>query len=249
MGLFHFIKKYPKNDNLEWLGVDMHSHLLPGLDDGSPDKLTSVNYIKQLTELGLNQFICTPHIFKELYPNNKFTVTSALEAVRKDLHTHNYAVKVGAAAEYMMDADFLEILKTEEILSLPNKYILIEMSYAAKNNHIEQYIFDLNIKGYKPILAHPERYNYYHSTFKDYQRFKDLGCLLQLNALSVTGYYGKEVKEIALKLIKGNYIDLLGTDLHHQKHLDALTNLTRSGLLFNLFQDKKILNKNLFTEV
>ena len=249
MGLFHFIKKYPKNDNLEWLGVDMHSHLLPGLDDGSPDKLTSVNYIKQLTELGLNQFICTPHIFKELYPNNILTINAALKAVKDELHTQNHAVKVEAAAEYMMDADFLEILKTEEILALPNKYILIEMSYAAKNNNIEQYIFDLNIKGYKPILAHPERYNYYHANFKCYQRFKDLGCMLQLNALSVTGYYGKEVKEIALRLIKENHIDLIGTDAHHQKHLDALKNLTRSGLLFKLFQDKKILNKNLFTKV
>jgi protein-tyrosine phosphatase len=146
----------------------------------------------------------------------------------------------------MMDIDFLEILKTEKILTLPNKYILIEMSYAAKNNHIEQYIFDLSIQGYKPILAHPERYNYYHTDFKIYQKFKDLGCLMQLNALSVTGYYGKEVKNVALKLVKENYIDLVGTDLHHQKHLNALKEFTRKGDFYALLGKIDLQNVNLF---
>lgn len=246
MGLFHYLKSFPKNDNLEWLGIDIHSHLLPGIDDGAPNLATSINYIKQLTDLGLHSFICTPHIFKEIYPNNNSSITSALQSVKNELVNHNINVDIAAAAEYMMDTDFLGILKTEVIMTLPNKYILIEMSYAAKNNQIEQYIFELNIKGFKPILAHPERYKYYHNSFKDYQRFKDLGCLLQLNVLSVTGYYGKDVRETALKLIKGNYIDLVGTDLHHQKHLDALTTFTRSGQLSQLLKHKEILNKKLF---
>jgi len=244
--MFHFLKKFPKNDNLEWLGVDMHSHLLPGIDDGSPNVETTVNYIKQLAELGLNKFICTPHIFQELYPNTKETIFPALAQTKAQLKAQHINVEIDAAAEYMMDVDFLEILKTEKLLTLPNKYILIEMSYAAKNNQIEQYIFELSAKGYKPIIAHPERYNYYHKNFSQYQRFKDMGCLLQLNALSVTGYYGKEVKNIALKLIKQKYIDLVGTDLHHQKHLDVLTDFTRKGQFSEILSNCSIQNKNLF---
>lgn len=246
MGIFHFFKKYPKNDNLEWLEVDMHSHLLPGIDDGSPNVATSVGYIKQLSELGLNKFICTPHIFKEVYPNNTQTILPVLAQTKAVLKAENVNVEIAAAAEYMMDIDFLEILKTEKLLTLPNNYVLIEMSYAAKNNQIAQYIFELNVKGYKPILAHPERYNYYHASYNEYKRFKDLGCLLQLNILSLAGYYGKEVKTTALKLVKDNLIDLVGTDLHHQKHLDALTNFTRNGQFYSLLRNIDLQNKNLF---
>lgn len=244
--MFHFFKKYPKKDNLEWLGVDMHSHLLPGIDDGSPDVATSVSYIKQLSELGLSKFICTPHVFKEVYPNNSETILPALALTQAELKAQNVNVEISSSAEYMMDMDFLEILKTDEILAMPNKHILIEMSYAAKNNSIEQYIFELNVKGYKPILAHPERYNYYHNDFDKYKRFKDIGCLLQLNALSLTGYYGKEVKNIALKLINEKQIDLLGTDLHHQKHLDALLDFTRKGKFYELLRNTELQNINLF---
>lgn len=245
-GMFHFFKKFPKKDNLEWLGVDIHSHLLPGIDDGSPNVKTSVKYIKQLSELGLNKFICTPHVFKEVYPNDSKSILPALAQTKSELKAQNVNVKISASAEYMMDTDFLEILKKGEILPMPGKYILIEMSYAAKNNNIEQYIFELNVMGYKPILAHPERYNYYHNTFDQFTRFKDIGCLLQLNVLSLAGYYGKEVKNVALKLIKKKKINLIGTDLHHQKHLDSLSDFTRSGKLYELLRNTELQNENLF---
>lgn len=244
--MFHFFKKFPKQYNLEWMGIDIHSHILPGIDDGSPDVKTSVSYIKQLSELGLNKFICTPHIFKEVYPNNSKTILTALAKTKAELKAQNVKVEIAASAEYMMDIDFLETLKNNEILPMPNKYILIEMSYAAKNNNIEQYIFELNVKGFKPILAHPERYNYYHPNFNQYKRFKDIGCLLQLNALSLTGYYGKEVKTIALKLVKEKLIDLIGTDLHHQKHLDTIANFTKTGKFSDLLRNLELQNVNLF---
>ncbi len=244
--MFHFFKKYPKNYNLEWMGVDIHSHILPGIDDGSPNVETSVSYIKQLSELGLNKFICTPHIFKEVYPNNSKTILTALANTKAELKAQNVKVEIAASAEYMMDIDFLDLLKKNEILAMPNKYILIEMSYAAKNNNIEQYIFELNVKGFKPILAHPERYNYYHTNFNQYKRFKDIGCLFQINALSLTGYYGKDVKTIALKLVKEKLIDLIGTDLHHQKHLDTLCNFTKTGKFSELLRNVELQNVNLF---
>lgn len=245
--MLHFFKKFAANDNLEWIDVDMHSHLLPGVDDGSKSIDETMSYITQLNDLGLSQFICTPHIFKEVYPNDKITLNPVYEnsniAIEKEF---SGKVKFNLGAEYMMDNDFLSMLKTNDLFTLPNNYLLIEMSYAAKNAHIENYIFDINVKGYKPILAHPERYNYYHASFKDYKRFKDIGCLLQLNLLSLAGYYGKEVKATALRLIKENYIDLIGTDLHHQKHLDAIRDFTRSGKLDKMMGKYPLLNKKIF---
>jgi protein-tyrosine phosphatase len=235
--MFHFLKKN-KNYNLEWLGVDMHSHLLPGIDDGAKNIENSVSYIKALHELGLHTFICTPHIFKELYPNNKGTILPVLEKLREEPELKKLPIRIDAAAEYMIDADFDEPFKKSDLLCLPGNQLLIEMSYIAENPQIEKYIFDLNIKGYKPILAHPERYVFYHNDIAKIRRLQEMGCLLQMNILSPSGYYGKEVKQVAMKLVKEGLIDLIGTDLHHERHLEALKIFLQTGkcmdILYNL---------------
>lgn len=237
--MFHFLKKH-KNYNLEWLGIDVHSHLLPGIDDGAQNVQQSVSYIRKLSELGFHSFVCTPHIFKEWYPNSRKTILPAIEKLRKALLENNLLVKTSAAAEYMIDSDFDEILHQQDVLCLPGQHVLIEMSYAVENTFIEKYLFDLNIKGYIPVLAHPERYKYYHHDFTAYKRLREKGCLFQTNILSFSGYYGKDVKKIALKLLKENKIDLLGTDLHHEKHLYAIDHFIKTG------QAYEILGKTLF---
>lgn len=220
--MFSFFKKPLPDVRFDWLGTDMHSHLLPGIDDGSPDLAASVRYINALHDLGFKKFICTPHVFVELYPNTPQTITGALEQVKSVKELQDKNINISAAAEYMVNPDFGPILKDGNLMTMPGNYVLIEMSYLAETPDIESYVFDLNIKGYKPILAHPERYNFYHATPQKIERFKDMGCLLQLNLLSVTGYYGKEVKETAMKLLKNNWYDLTGTDFHHDKHLHAM---------------------------
>lgn len=241
--MFSIFKKKQHVTDIEWLGVDMHSHLLPGIDDGSPDVEQSVKMIKRLNELGFSRFLCTPHIFKELYPNTCDTIDAALDATKKALAKANVNVEIGAAAEYMIDESFSV---AEEHLCLPSKYILIEMSYLNESPNIENIIFDLQIKGYTVILAHPERYNFYHLAHHRFQRYKDMGVLFQLNLLSVTGYYGKEVKRIAEYLLGKKFYDLGGTDLHHDKHLDALSKNIESGYLFNKIGEYPFKNKELF---
>ncbi|RYF22889.1 MAG: histidinol phosphatase [Flavobacteriales bacterium] len=239
--LSFFKTKSPLVTDLNWLGVDLHSHL----DDGAPDLDTSLHLINQLNELGFNHFICTPHIFKELYPNTPATIAAALDEVKKALQKVDSKIYIDAGAEHMIDGDF-DI--KEELQVMPGDYILIEMSYLSETPNIEQTIFDLQIKGYTVILAHPERYNFYHKNLSRYTRFKDMGVLFQLNLLAVTGYYGKEVKLTADYLLKNKLYDLAATDLHHEKHLKALTNAVKSGEMFKQIGNYPFKNKKLFTK-
>lgn len=228
------------------MGVDIHSHILPGIDDGSKDLASSISYIRGLSELGIRKFICTPHIFTELYPNSARSIFPALDLLRKELHLQNIDVEVQAAAEYMLDLDFIELQKSDNLLCLKDKFILVEMSYQVETRDIDQFIFDLTSKGYQPVLAHPERYLYYHNNFQKYRRLKEQGCLFQVNLLSLAGYYGKGAKQVVLSLLKENMIDLVGTDLHHINHLDSIRKFVQSGDAGRLLGNYPVRNLELF---
>jgi protein-tyrosine phosphatase len=243
--MFSFFKRKNKVQNIEWLSVDIHSHLLPGLDDGSPNLEESVKLIKSLYELGFSTLYCTPHIFTELYPNSLDTIQPALNETKLAINNANVDVKLGAAAEYMLDDTFYV---TDELLTLPGKYILIEMSYLTESPNIEQVITDLMAEGYKVILAHPERYLYYHINKLRLQRFKEMGVYFQLNLLAVTGNYGKSVKASADYLLDKKMYDFASSDLHHEKHLIALTEVIMDGSLYTKLGDYPFLNKEIFLQ-
>lgn len=227
----------------EWLGVDVHNHLLPGIDDGAVDTLQSIGFIRELTELGFNKFICTPHIFTELYPNTSDTITHALVDVKNALVKEELDIDISAAAEYMVDETFKV---TETLLCLPGQHILIEMSYLSEIPFLEKVVFDLQLAGFKVILAHPERYGFYHRKPERYERLKDMGVLFQLNLLALSGYYGTEVKSTATGLLKKEYYDFAGTDLHHNNHLKAIKDLICTGKLYKMIGDYPFKNKMLF---
>lgn len=241
--MFNFFSKKNKITDISWLGIDMHSHILPGIDDGSPDVATSLRFVQALEALGFSQLIATPHIFKELYPNTKLTIDQARFALQLAMDQANVALKLDSGAEYMIDQDFdLEV----EMCPIQEKFLLIEMSYLNESPNISQRVFDVEIKGYRPILAHPERYTFYFKDKTRLNRFREKGCLLQLNLLSIVGYYGKEVKQFAEYLLKENMYDLAGTDLHHDKHLNTLTEAVQSGKLYDLLGHYPFKNKSLF---
>ena len=241
--MLSFFSKKNKVTDISWLGVDMHSHILPGIDDGSPDVATSLRFVKALEALGFHSLIATPHIYKELYPNNKGTITAAKKSLQFEMDQANISLKLDAGAEYMVDQDFdLEV----PLCPLTTKHLLIEMSYLNESPNISERIFDVEIKGFVPVLAHPERYTFYFKDRSRLKRFKEKGCLLQLNLLSVLGYYGREVKQLADYLIKENMYDLAGTDLHHDKHLDTLTQAIQSGKMFDLVGSYNFKNQELF---
>ena len=243
--MFSFFQKKNIVSDIAWLGVDIHSHLLPGIDDGAEDMAQSVRYISSLEELGFSKLLCTPHIFPEMYDNSPETILPVLAEVTRAVSQAGLKIEMGAAAEYMTDATFTAC---EGLLTLPNNYILIEMSYIAETNNIDQIIFELQLKGYKVILAHPERYRFYHQeSVGRFQRFKDQGCFLQLNLLSVVGYYGKQVQQTAEMLIKSELYDFAGTDLHHDKHLSTLTSAVQNGVLHKKIGNYPFGNKEIFS--
>jgi len=245
--MLSLFKKKVKPD-LSFIGIDMHSHLLPGLDDGLKDMESTVAFMRELHGLGYNKLICTPHIFTELYPNSPDTILPKLEAVRSALKENDIPVTVEAAAEYMVDNDMEGMLNAGKPLLTFGKnkrLILIEMSYVAASPNMEQVIFALKLRGLQPVLAHPERYNFYHPDFEKYERMAELGCLLQVNLLSLLGYYGRPVKVIAEKLISKNMVSLVGTDMHHINHLNALKDLATKKEFYKLMDKVNLLNKSI----
>ncbi len=227
--MFDFLFRPAKVDpDLSFIAVDMHSHLLPGIDDGLQEMEQSVEFITTLKSLGYQKLICTPHILTDLYPNSRETILPKLDLVRKALKNAGIEIPIDAAAEYMIDHSFAELIsksKKTDLLTINNEFILVEMSYLAPSPNFEQVIFDLRMMGLTPIVAHPERYSYYHKQFDTYVRFAELGCKLQVNLLSLSGGYGPYVKKTAEKLFKSQMVDYLGTDMHHIKHLEMLQEL------------------------
>ena len=248
--MFNFFKRSSKSvdPDLSFLGTDMHSHLLPGIDDGLQEVEQSVNFIRDLQTLGYRKLICTPHILSDLYPNNPSTILPKLKIVREALKAANVNVQVEAAAEYMVDHEFEMLVnssKKEDLLTIGGDFILIEMSYLSPSPNFEKVVFDLRMLGLQPILAHPERYSFYHNQFIQYERFKDLGCKLQVNLLSLSGVYGTHVKKTAEKFFKLQMVDFLGTDMHHDKHLAMLKSLATKPEFYELVMSADLLNRTL----
>jgi len=223
----------------------MHSHILPGIDDGAPNVETSLQLIRGLMDLGYQSFIATPHIYQELYPNTATTIETALQATRTALQAADIKVRIEAAAEYMLDDHFETLLEKGSLLTLPGRRVLIEMSPLSAPPLLDHYLFRLQLKGYIPLIAHPERYHFLKTNKNHYHDWFDRGCELQLNLLSLTGYYGPTVRDTALYLLKNQLVHFAGTDAHHQKHLELLQKTLHDKNLQKLLQYEGLRNKML----
>jgi protein-tyrosine phosphatase len=203
----------------------MHSHILPGIDDGAPDIETSLELVRGLCSLGFTKLKGTPHIIGDLYRNSPETILPALEKLKAACLEEQIDVELTAAAEYMLDDYFLGLLREKkQLLTIHRNIILTELPFETKGKNVEDFTFEMFTAGYQPILAHPERYNYYHKNLKEYSDLKDYGFLFQVNLLSLVGYYGAPVAKAAHYLMDKGLVDLVGTDLHHFRHLDAFKN-------------------------
>lgn len=243
-----FTRKNPTfKDALGFIGSDMHNHILPGIDDGSPDTETSMILTDGLFDLGYKNIICTPHILSDLHPNTPATISESFENLLP-IYAEKYKPEsIGYAAEYMVDYDFEVIVQNGNLLTFgKEKYILIEMSYLVESPNLKNMIFNLLTTGYQPILAHPERYSFFHHKISIYEDLLDAGCDLQVNLLSLSGHYGGKVKSIAEKLIENGWINWLGTDMHHVNHLESLRQLARNkSILKKLSKIKGLKNQGL----
>ena len=234
-----FKKTRAKSVDFSQLGTDMHSHLLPGIDDGSPDVQMSDLLIKGLIDLGYKKLITTPHIMADIYPNTPSTINTAFELLKKETQLSSINFPVSPAAEYLLDDGFEEILKRPEpLLCIAGNLVLVEFSFAAPPVDFKEKLFQIQLAGYQPVLAHPERYIFWYGNKPVIDQLKTAGCLFAVNLLSFTGYYGKPCVDLAQYFQKKNYINFLGTDLHHLRHLEMLQQAHSLMPIINQLLDK-----------
>ncbi|WP_310377779.1 CpsB/CapC family capsule biosynthesis tyrosine phosphatase [Flavobacterium sp.] len=226
--------------------VDIHSHLLPGIDDGAKTFEDTLTLIKALQGFGCKQFITTPHIIQYVWDNNKEQITAKAAATVVELQKNNSTVPFRAAAEYLMDDQFERLFKSSQLLTLKDNYVLVEMSYINAPIQLYSILFDLQVAGYIPVLAHPERYLFYQNNFNEYLKLKRAGCLFQLNLLSTVGYYGPEITKIADQLLQKGMYDFVGSDVHHNNHIAAFDQKVRVKDLVLL---KEIIASNSFFRI
>lgn len=221
----------------------MHSHLIPGIDDGVKTLAKSVEVIKKLTDLGYEKFVTTPHIMSDAYPNRPDIIRSGLQTLQQHLASENIKVDITAAAEYYLDEYTMNaVSNNEEMLTFGKKYLLFETNYLSEPFILRDFIFNATSKGYRPILAHPERYQY--MTMGKAQDLIDRGVLLQVNLLSLTGFYMKPVQKLAEKLIEQKMVSFLGTDCHNEFQAAELEKVLRTNA-FKKAIDLPLLNASL----
>lgn len=246
--MIHFFSTLSKKGgrpDFSEVSVDMHSHLLPGIDDGAKNTEDSIRLINGLQELGFEHFITTPHTMKELYPNSRESIEASFQVLRKELsssHTLSYS------SEYFLDEYFMELMEEDKLVTLPGNRILLEFSQISKPMELEEQLFQIHLKGYKVILAHPERYLFFHQKMNfHFPRLKDMDIDFQVNALSLSGYYGESIRKVAEKLIADGMVEFIGSDTHHDNHLKALAKVQDNKYYQKLLDSGKLQNRSLLT--
>jgi len=210
--------------------VDVHNHILPGIDDGAQTTEDSIALIKGFGEFGVRRFVASPHIMHNYHPNTPDTISDALTVLENALLNEGMKdVAIAAAAEHMIDENFESILEEGRIMPLRKDYLLVEMSFLQAPFNFDQAIVKIASKGLYPILAHPERYKFLHHHLGKYERFRRRGIFLQLNLLSLANYYDKDVQKVAVKLLDRGQIDFVASDVHRLQHLEAIRETTLPG--------------------
>jgi len=241
-----FSRKKSDKPLFDVLRTDMHSHVLPGIDDGAQDVTMSLELIRGMKELGYSKLIATPHILWEMYPNTRDGILDVLDEMRDAIKEQQIEIELHAAAEYFLDDHVAGLLKKKEpLLTFGDNYVLTEFSMASPPIDVKEILFEMRMQDYQPIIAHPERYVYLEQDKEFYDELKDAGYLFQLNLMSLTGVYGKSVQRLANYLAEKEYYDLAGTDLHNQKHLKALHDSAIMAPLDKLLETGKIRNTQL----
>ncbi|SIS60816.1 tyrosine-protein phosphatase [Belliella pelovolcani] len=248
MGLLDFFKREQKKTlplDLSWMETDMHSHLIPGIDDGAKTLDQSIALIKRLQGYGLKKIITTPHIMVEFYKNTPEIILSGLEKLQKGLVSNGMDISVKAAAEYNIDEAFLEMVRNgEELLTINDNLILVETSFINKPSILLDTLFELELRGFQPILAHPERYFYLMADKSLQEDLLDRNIYFQANLLSFTGFYSKDVQRFAELLVDEKRIKLVGTDCHNMRYLDNME-LLSSSKYYEKLQGLNLLNHTL----
>lgn len=244
MGLFSnlFEKKLEPIDYAQ-IQTDIHSHLIPGIDDGSRSMDETIDLLKKFIDLGFKKVITTPHIMSDYFNNNKEIIYSGLEKVKEEILKQKLDIQIEAAAEYYTDTVFQDLIEKKDLLTFGENYVLFELSFQYEPANVKEVIFELTSAGYQPVLAHVERYPYYINKWNKIEEYLDRGVLLQLNLNSLTGGYGKDIKKMAESYIEKDLISMIGSDCHRMDHLLAMESLKKNKYAHQIIQKPDLINK------
>lgn len=213
MGLFHRKKSIADSGLLKG-ATDSHCHILYGVDDGVKTLEESLSILSWLEgEQGLTEVWFTPHIMEDV-PNTTEGLQRRYEEFRS---AYKGGLKLHLSAEYMLDNLFEARLRERDLLTHGGNRVLVETSALTPPYNFWDTIQAILAAGYRPLIAHPERYRYMQPA--DYKRLHELGCLLQLNLPSVAGYYGESAQKRALDLLEKGWYCMAGSDCHRFKVL------------------------------
>lgn len=246
MGFFSFLSKNKIEKNTpEYFSVDFHSHLIPGIDDGSKSLEESADIVRFFYSLGVRKMITTPHISMDYYPNKPEQILLGFNTLKEYISSLGIEMKIEVAAEYMIDDGFPDLIKNGGLLTFGDKYILIELGGFMLHPEFFNSVFELQSSGYNVILAHPERYSFWFHDKKIYKELKDRDICFQMNLLSLTGYYSSEVNNSARWLIDNKMVDFIGSDVHHFQQKDHLLRAIQTPLFEKVKNSGTISNNNL----
>ena len=238
---------YEKNDLSlgEFLSTDIHSHFIPGIDDGAENIEASIDLVRAMAGLGYKKLITTPHVMSDFYKNTPENIMEGLSKLREAIAHAGIDIEVEAAAEYYCDHAFEKKIAEGKLLTFSGKYVLMELSYMNPSDNFDTITFKLQLEGYTPVLAHPERYPYWYHNFDQYAAIREKGILLQVNIGSLVGHYGSGPKRIAERLVEYNLVDLLGSDVHKMSHIDLIRKAESNKVVKNLCASGRLKNSQL----
>lgn len=231
--------------DLSVLRCDVHSHFIPGIDDGAPSLEASIELILAMKELGYSKVVTTPHVMADGYRNTPEIILGGLEKVRRELAARQITMDIDAAAEYYLDHELEKRVSERSVLTFGDKLVLFELPFISEPAILLNVIFEMQTAGYRPVLAHPERYQFWHTDFTRYERLKERGVLFQLNMIALMGAYGPSAKKIAERLVDLGWYELLGSDCHSLNHVEAIKATLAEPYLHKLLASGKLLNTTL----
>jgi len=240
-------KSEPKLDpiSLSVFGTDIHSHLIPGIDDGSPNMEASVRMVKKFVDLGYKKIVTTPHIMCDYYQNTPDKILKGLDELREELQKQDINIDISAAAEYNLDDGLQDLIDKKNILTFGDNHVLFELPFMQEPRNLQEIVFNFQMAGYKPILAHPERYTFWYDEFEKYDELRSRGVLMQLNLLSLTNHYSPQTRKVAEKMVDADLVDAVGTDCHRIEHLMMLEDHLNLKHIHKLAAKENLFNKKL----
>ncbi len=243
--MFSFFKQNNQSNNLnnvlETIQTDWHCHVLPGIDDGSQSNDETLAMLRLYQQAGIKKIVATPHIHSDYYKNTAQTISAAHAQAQGIIAENKLDIKLDFAAEYFANDYFLELIAQNQILTIDNQYVLFELSMHQAPVFGKEMVEQIRRLGYTPVLAHPERYRYWHSKPKEWAKWREMGVYFQLNLLSLVGQYGSAERQAAETMIDLDFIDAVGTDAHSSTHLQKLSNLSNNQY-FKTLQTLPLLN-------